>query len=158
MRLGNKGLRRSLGEQSLIWSWVLRQRGRGGLSPELSRTLVAASEALLSQALHPEEVRAICRAAAGRLYQLPAAERSEICGHLELLEKLVPILARVGRGFSALSLESRVKCIQGCERSRWPMLGQGHAKLRHLVLMAYMECPEAWPKAAEVKHLAAQVA
>ncbi len=146
------------GEQSLIWSWVLRQRGRAGLSPELSQTLVAASEALLSEALRPDEIRSICRAAASRLYQLPAAERSEICGHLELLEKLVPLLARTGRSFSALPLEARRKCIQGCERSRWPMLGQGHAKLRHLVLMAYMECPEAWPKAVEAKHLAAQVA
>jgi hypothetical protein len=150
--------RGSSGQSSLLWSWVLRQRGRGGLSNELSSTLVAAGEVLLSPQLKPSEVKAICRAAAGRLYQLPASERSEICGHLEVLERLVPLLARVGRGFSTLSLASRRKCIQACERSMLPLMSHGHSKLRHLVLMAYMSCNEAWPAREPLPAAATQVA
>ena len=146
------------GSPSLVWGWVLRQRGRGGLSTELSATLIAAAEVLLSPELKPIEVKAICRAAAARLYQLPTADRAEICGHLEMLEKLVPLLPRVGRGFSGLSLDARRKCILGCERSLLPLVSHGHAKLRHLVLMAYMHCPEAWPTSDTLPDLESQVA
>ena len=132
----------------MLWNWLLRKRGRVGLSAELSRTLAGAAELILSAQLTPREVRAVCRTAAQRLYQLPEAERSAICGHLELVERLVPLLSRTGRSFSALSVEGRRKCIQGCEKSWWPLLNRGHAQLRHLILMAYMDCHEAWPSSA----------
>jgi hypothetical protein len=125
--------------------WLLRRGRRAELSPALSRVLGHATGELLSRHLTFMEKRAIFQAALVRLHRSPLLEQRELCDHLELLDRFVPLLARLGRRFENLSPDSRRKCLQACERSRWSVLSEGHARLRHLVQMAYMECPEAWP-------------
>jgi hypothetical protein len=134
---------------SRIAHWILSPGGPKGLSRDLSRTLTQAAEQLLSSQLTPVEVRAVCRASVARLHRLPTSDRTEICNHLQLLDRLVPLLGRAGRRFDNLSPAMRRRCLQACERSRWPVLSEGQAKLRHLVQMAYMECPEVWPAPGE---------
>jgi hypothetical protein len=126
--------------------WLLRRGRPADLSPALSRVLGQATEQLLSRHLTFVERRAVFQAALERLRRSPPLEQRELCDHLDLLDRFVPLLGRLGRRFETLSPESRRKCLQACERSRWSVLSEGHAKLRHLVQMAYMECPEAWPR------------
>src|ERR1700722_19231841 len=115
------------------------------MSPALSRVLAQATEQLLSRHLTFVERRAVVQTAVARLQRSPLLEQRELCDHLDLLDRFIPVLGRLGRRFENLSPESRRKCLQACERSRWSVFSEGHAKLRHLVQMAYMECPEAWP-------------
>jgi len=125
--------------------WLLRRGRRVDLSPDLSRVLAQATEQLLSRHLTFVERRAIFHTALTRLQRRPLVVQRQLCDYLDLLDRFVPLLGRLGRRFEHLSPESRRKCLQACERSRWSVLSEGHAKLRHLVQMAYMECPEAWP-------------
>ncbi len=126
--------------------WLLRHGRRSELSPDLTSVLALASEQLLSRHLTFIERRAVLAIALSRLQRAPPQEQRQLCDHLDLLDRFVPLLGRLGRRFGNLSPESRRKCLQACERSRWSVLSEGHARLRHLVQMAHMECPEAWPR------------
>src|SRR5581483_2207127 len=95
-----------------------------------------------------DERRAVFRAALVRFHRTPVSEQHAICAHLGRLDRLVPLVGRFGRRFTNLSPEARRKCLQACERSRWPPLAEGHAQLSHLVQMAFMECTGVWPETA----------
>ena len=129
--------------------WLSRQGTEEGLSPELTRVFAEATERLLAPHLTFPEKQAVLRTALARLRRAPHAEQREIADHLRLLDRLVPLLCRLGRRFGNLSPEARRKCLLVCERSRWTTLSAGHAKLRHLVQSAYLECPELWARAEE---------
>jgi hypothetical protein len=126
--------------------WLLRRGRRAELSSDLTRVFAQASELLLSGHLTIVEKRAVLHTALASLQGAAPLEQRAICDHLDLLDRFVPLLGRLGRRFENLSPEARRKCLVACERSRWSVLSEGHARLRHLVQMAYMECPEAWPE------------
>lgn len=148
VRLFTSVLDNLLDSPSSALRWLMQRRGRQGLSVGLARVLAAASEPMLSTHLTLLERRAVLQTIHDRLQRASAAERRAICAHLDLLDRLIPLLGRFGSRFEDLSPEARRKCLRACERSRWSVLSEGQAKLRHLVQMGFMECSAVWTKAA----------
>jgi hypothetical protein len=138
----------SLLESAARRRWM-RRRAPPDLSAQLAQVLAAAAEQLLSARLTLGERHAIFQAALERFRRSSPAEQRVICAHLDHLDRLVPLVGRFGRRFMSLSPNARRRCLQACERSRWAALAEGHAQLRHLVQMAFMECAAVWPEAAK---------
>ncbi|MHB1844226.1 MAG: hypothetical protein ACYCWW_05245 [Deltaproteobacteria bacterium] len=145
-------LRRSRGSELLL-DLALRLRGSRGLSPAGARALASAIEclvprtALAATSAPPDapQLQAITFRAQRELYTLAPRDRRDLCAFLDLLERVVPLLAGTGLRFSAQSPDARARCLQLCERSSIGILATGHAAVRHLALVAFLEAPELWP-------------
>ncbi len=156
-RFGEAGfLRRHKGSE-LFLELAVRLRGSRGLSAAGARALAASVECLVPRPELPsgagpaarvptgEQLRAITFRAQAQLYTLAPRDRRDLCAFLDLLEHAVPILAGAGLRFSRLGLSARGRCLALCERSSFGLLATGHAAVRHLALVAFMESPEIWP-------------
>jgi hypothetical protein len=151
-RFGNAGFLRGGLASSAVLGALARLRPGAGLSGSGARALTAAVEALVprvpGQLASQFDRGAVVRRAQASLYALQRRDRRDLCAFLDLLEHAVPLLARAGLTFSKLPHDQRVRCLAACERSSIALLVTGHAALRHLALVAFMEAPEAWPDPA----------
>ncbi len=145
-RFGHAGFLRGNGASNLLLRVATRLRPGAGLSAAGAQAMTAAVEAFVPS--QPDsDLRAVVHRAQRHLYTLRPADRRDLCTYLDVLERVLPLLTGTGLRFSRLSLEARRRCLAACERSSVGLFVTGHAALRHLALVAFMETPEVWPKA-----------
>lgn len=126
----------------------MKLRPGAGLSSAGAHALSGAVAALVPAGAEGGDLHAVVLRAQQHLYTLRPKDRRDLCAYLDLLEHVLPALTRTGLRFSGLSLEARRRCLAACERSSVGLFVTGHAALRHLVLLAFMETPEVWPQAS----------
>lgn len=145
-RFGHAGFLRGHRASNLLLRVAVRLRPGVGLSGAGAHALSAAVEALVpSGPSGPVDLHAVVLRAQQHLYTLRPHDRRDLCAYLDLLEHVLPPLTRTGLRFSRLPLEARRRCLAACERSALGLFVTGHAALRHLALVAFMEAPEVWP-------------
>jgi hypothetical protein len=144
-RFGHAGFLRGHRTSNLLLQVAVKLRPGAGLSAAGAHALTAAVEALVPSGNRPRDLRAVVHRAQQHLYTLRPQDRRDLCAYLDLLERVLPPLTRTGLRFSRMSLEARRRCLAACEHSALGLFATGHAALRHLALVAFMESPEAWP-------------
>jgi hypothetical protein len=150
-RFGHAGFLRGHRASKLLLRAAVSLRPGVGLSGAGAQALTAAVEALVpSRPASPNgeaaiDLRAVVLRAQQHLYTLRPRDRRDLCAYLDLLEHVLPPLTRTGLRFSRLPLDARRRCLAACERSSIALFATGHAALRHLALVAFMEAPEVWP-------------
>jgi hypothetical protein len=147
-RFGNAGFLRGNRASNLLLRAAVKLRPGAGLSSAGAHALTAAVEALIPSRPASSgaiDLQAVVLRAQQHLYTLRPRDRRDLCAYLDLLERVLPPLTRTGLRFSRLSLEARRRCLAACERSSLGLFVTGHAALRHLALVAFMEAPEVWP-------------
>ncbi len=144
-RFGNSGFLKGGVTSNMLLRAAVKLRPGRGLSASGAQALTSAVEALVPTGMAEKEMPAVVRRAQHHLYTLAPPDRGDLCAFLDLLERLVPLLGGRLERFSRLPLAARRRCLSACERSSLEVLAQGHAALRHLALVAFMEAPEVWP-------------
>ncbi len=147
-RFGHAGFLRGHRASNLLLRAAVRLRPGEGLSSAGAHALTAAVEALVPAGppgTVPVDLHTVVLRAQQHLYTLRPRDRRDLCAYLDLLEHLLPPLTRTGLRFSRLPLDARRRCLAACERSSLGLFVTGHAALRHLALVAFMEAPEVWP-------------
>ncbi len=147
-RFANAGFLRGGVASSVLLGALAKLRPGAGLSPSGARALTAAVETLVPRLPGHSQLHGVILRVQASLYALQRRDRRDLCAFLDLLEHAVPPVARAGLTFSKLSHDQRLRCLAACERSSIALLATGHAALRHLALLAFMEAPEAWPDPA----------
>ena len=142
-RFGQAGFLRGKWGSNLLLSVAGALRTGQGLSTHGAEAFTAAVEALIPAGAGAVDPPAVVYRAQEQLYAMAPSDRRDLCTFLELLERLVPIISGAGLRFSRLPRSGRARCLAACENSPLEALATGHAALRHLALLAYLETPEA---------------